>query len=61
MSRAAVTTSVTVRNGDFAFVTRTKSKKETVETGVKSVSGSNGSFLNRGTLIAVPLVRKANV
>ena len=61
LSRAAVTTSVTVRNGDCAFVTMTKSKKATLETGVKSVSGSNGSFLNKGTLIAVPLVRRAKV
>ena len=59
--RAAAITSATERSGDCALVTRTKSKKATLETGAKSVTGSNGSFLNSGTLMAVPLVSSASV
>ena len=43
--------------GEVALVVKMKSKNPRLEIGSKSFSGSNGSFSNRETLIAVPLVR----
>ncbi len=44
-----------------AFTAMKNSKAPSFDTGANSVSGSNVRFLNRLTLIEVPLVRSASV
>ena len=58
---AAAMKSPSVLNSEVALVENTKSKKPRLETGSKSFSGSNGSFLNNETLTAVPLDSNASV
>ena len=53
--------SARVRYGEAAFTAMARSKLPIAEIGAKSLSGSNGSVLNSGTLIAVPLVTSASV
>ena len=61
LALAAAMKSASVLKSDEAPVQKMKSKNPRLETGAKSLVGSNGSFSNSETLIAVPLVSITSV